>query len=127
MKEKDIKFEDKIQELEKITKELESDELTLDDSIENANDEYDEITSKRGIYEYVLSGNEKCLSIRAFKDKEKRKVYERQKGICPKCKRHFDIDEMQVDHIKPWNKGGKTNSDNCQVLCKKHNRSKSDI
>ena len=34
MKEKDIKFEDKIQELEKITKELESDELTLDDSIE---------------------------------------------------------------------------------------------
>ena len=34
MKEKDIKFEGKIQELEKITKELESDELTLDDSIE---------------------------------------------------------------------------------------------
>ena len=34
MKEKDIKFEDKIQELEKITNELESDELTLDDSIE---------------------------------------------------------------------------------------------
>ena len=34
MKEKDIKFEDKILELEKITKELESDELTLDDSIE---------------------------------------------------------------------------------------------
>ncbi len=34
MKEKNINFEDKIQELEKITKELESDELTLDDSIE---------------------------------------------------------------------------------------------
>ena len=34
MKEKNINFEDKIQELEKITKELESDEITLDDSIE---------------------------------------------------------------------------------------------
>ena len=34
MKDKNIKFEDKILELEKITKELESDELTLDDSIE---------------------------------------------------------------------------------------------
>ena len=34
MKEKNINFEDKIQELEKITKELESDEVTLDDSIE---------------------------------------------------------------------------------------------
>ena len=33
MDKKDVKFEDKIQELEKITKELESDELTLDDSI----------------------------------------------------------------------------------------------
>ena len=33
MDKKDIKFEDKIQELENITKELESDEISLDDSI----------------------------------------------------------------------------------------------
>ncbi|MBQ8251335.1 MAG: DUF262 domain-containing protein [Alphaproteobacteria bacterium] len=89
-------------------------------------DEYDEITSKKGIYEYVLSGNERCLSIRAFKDGEKRKVYERQKGICPKCKKHFEINEMEADHITPWSKGGHTTIDNCQMLCKNCNRYKSD-
>ena len=33
MDKKDVKFEDKIQELENITKELEGEELTLDESI----------------------------------------------------------------------------------------------
>ena len=90
-------------------------------------DEYGEITSKKGIYEYVLSGNERCLSIRAFKDNEKRMVYERQKGICPKCKKHCEIEEMEADHITPWSKGGHTTVDNCQMLCKNCNRLKSDI
>ena len=90
-------------------------------------DEYDEITSKKGIYEYVLGGNEKCLNIREFKDKEKGKVYERQKGICSKCKKHFEINEMEADHITPWSKGGHTTIENCQMLCKNCNRTKSDI
>lgn len=90
-------------------------------------DEYDEITSKKGIYEYVLSGDERSLNIRAFKDNEKRKVYERQGGICPKCGKHFDITEMEADHITPWSKGGHTTIDNCQMLCIDCNRIKSDI
>lgn len=90
-------------------------------------DEYDEITSKKGIYEYVLSGDEKYLSIRAFKDNEKRKVYERQKGICAKCGNHFKLDEMEADHITPWSRGGHTTIENCQMLCKNCNRTKSNI
>ena len=90
-------------------------------------DEYDEITSKKGIYEYLLSGNERSLNIRTFKDNEKRKAYERQGGVCPKCGKHFDITEMQADHIIPWSKGGHTTIDNCQMLCADCNRMKSNI
>lgn len=88
-------------------------------------DEYEEITSKKGIYEYVLSGDDRFLSIRAFRDSEKRTVYERQKGICPKCGKHFDIKDMEADHITPYSKGGHTTIDNCQMLCRDCNRRKS--
>ena len=90
-------------------------------------DEYEEITSKKGIYEYVLSGDERVLSIRAFKDSEKRTVYERQNGICKKCKKPFDITEMEADHITPYSKGGHTTIDNCQMLCRDCNRRKSAV
>lgn len=89
--------------------------------------EDDDVTKHSGIYEYLLGGNEKHLSIRAFKTKEARTAYERQKGICPKCKKHFEIENMQADHITPWSKGGKTNAENCQMLCVDCNRKKSDI
>jgi 5-methylcytosine-specific restriction endonuclease McrA len=32
---------------------------------------------------------------------------------------------MEADHITPWSKGGKTVSDNCQMLCLSCNRIKS--
>ncbi len=83
------------------------------------------MTKKSGIYEYVLTGNEKYLNIRTFTDKQKREAYERQKGICVKCKKHFEIEEMEADHIKPWSKGGKTTAENCQMLCEDDNRTKS--
>ncbi|MFA5144546.1 MAG: DUF262 domain-containing protein [Candidatus Omnitrophota bacterium] len=85
----------------------------------------DEVTSKTGIYPYVLTRNEKFLNIRAFTDKQKREAYERQKGKCVKCKKHFEIEEMEADHIKPWHEGGKTVAKNCQMLCKQDNRTKS--
>ena len=88
-------------------------------------DEYEEITSKKGIYEYVLSGDDRFLSIRAFRDSEKRTVYERQNGICPKCGKHFDIKDMEADHITPYSKGGHTTIENCQMLCRDCNRRKS--
>lgn len=91
----------------------------------------DDVTARKGIYEYLLSGNEKYLSIRAFTDNQKRKAYERQNGICPHCVRdnfqntHHELEDMEADHITPWCEGGKTSDENCQMLCKYHNRVKS--
>jgi len=90
----------------------------------------EDVTKKPGIYPYVLTGQEKNLSIRAFTDKMKREAYERQKGICPLCKgenkkKKWDIEEMEADHINPWHEGGKTTAENCQMLCKQDNRTKS--
>lgn len=87
----------------------------------------DDVTRKKGIYYYVLDGKEKHLSIRAFPDGNKREAYERQKGICPVCKKQFPIEEMHADHVTPWSKGGKTTADNCQMLCAEDNRLKSAI
>ncbi|SRR5258708_3726759 len=85
----------------------------------------EDVTKKSGIYPYTLTRQEKYLSIRAFTDKMKREAYERQKGICAKCGKHFEIEEMEADHINPWYEGGKTIAENCQILCKQDNRTKS--
>lgn len=87
----------------------------------------EDVTNKKGVYEYVFTRKEKFLSIRAFTDNQKREAYEKQKGICPLCKKNFEISEMEADHITPWIEGGKTTSDNCQMLCKYDNRRKSSI
>jgi hypothetical protein len=85
----------------------------------------DEVQSVKGIYEYLLTGNEKTLNLRTFDDKMKRKVYQQQGGVCPDCNKTFDISQMEADHIVPWHKGGKTVFENCQVRCLPCNRSKS--
>ena len=85
----------------------------------------EDVTKKSGIYEYVLTRNEKYLNIRSFTDNQKREAYEKQKGICVKCSEHFEIEEMEADHITPWHEGGKTVAENCQMLCKQDNRTKS--
>ena len=87
----------------------------------------EDISNQKGIYEYLLDGQERHLNIRAFSPKMARTAYERQKGICPKCGKHFEIEEMQADHITPWSKGGKTSPENCQMLCADCNRRKSDM
>jgi hypothetical protein len=85
----------------------------------------DDVTNKKGVYSFVLTHNEKYLNIRAFTESQKRAAYERQKGICANCKKHFEFQEMEADHITPWHLGGKTNEENCQMLCKDCNRRKS--
>jgi len=87
----------------------------------------EDVTNKKGIYTYVLTKEERNLSIRAFSDNQKRESFERQNGVCPKCKKTFEITEMEADHITPWSKGGRTNSENCQMLCKDDNRRKSGV
>ena len=84
----------------------------------------EDVTKNSGIYAYLLTGEEKHLNIRGFSNKQKIEAYERQGGICPICGEQFSIDEMEGDHITPWCEGGKTNAENCQMLCKKCNRTK---
>jgi hypothetical protein len=109
------KFNGEMFDTEKLEQEIQA--LMLDD----------DVTKKKGIYQYVLTRNEKYLSIRTFTESQKRATYEKQKGICKKCGKHFKIKEMQADHITPWSKGGKTIPKNCQMLCCDCNRKKSNI
>lgn len=85
----------------------------------------DDVSKKSGIYPFILTRKEKYLSIRSFTDAVKQKVFELQKGICVTCKEHFELIEMEADHITPWHEGGKTNEENCQMLCRECNRRKS--
>lgn len=98
----------------------------------------DEVETVKGIYEYIITGEEKYLSLRQFDDKIKRRVYEAQNHKCPYCDQRigghtyaqgiteYDYKEMEGDHIVPWSQGGKTEETNCQMLCKWHNSHKSD-
>ena len=104
-------------------------------------DEY--VTNKKGIFEYVLGGcrDTRLLNIRLFDKHTIKTVYERQtkeakaKGVsnCPMCamssndsvrKHIYHLSEMDADHVSAWSKGGSTSIDNCQMLCKTHNRAK---
>ncbi|MEG0693624.1 MAG: DUF262 domain-containing protein [Oscillospiraceae bacterium] len=96
----------------------------------------------RNIYEYVLGGeiDKKLLDIRIFEESTKKAAYNRQtdeankKGIsnCPLCAlgdnsnkiRIYKMSEMDADHVAAWSKGGITSIENCEMLCKTHNRSK---
>lgn len=84
----------------------------------------EDVSRKAGVYEYLLTGKEKALSIRAFDKRDARAAYERQKGICPICGEHFEYEEMHADHIVPWSRGGHTTPDNCQMLCRDCNLKK---
>lgn len=103
----------------------------------------DEAIGKRAnIYEYVLGGEENpvLLEVRLFEESTKKIVYNRQteyaraNGIsnCPLCAlgndsnrtRIYNQKEMDADHVTAWSRGGSTTIENCQMLCKTHNRAK---
>ena len=107
-------FKDTLLDTDKLEKEIS--ELMRDDSV----------TKKSGIYTYVLTREEKYLNIRTFTDNQKREAYEEQEGVCVTCGDHFEIEEMEGDHITPWSQGGQTVAENCQMLCVTCNRTKSD-
>jgi hypothetical protein len=100
------------------------------------------VKDKRGIFAYVLDGetNTKLLNVRVFDESTKRVVYSTQttranaEGIsnCPLCAIGHDANkskiwqpaDMDADHVAAWSKGGATTMENCQMLCKTHNRAK---
>lgn len=101
------------------------------------------VTDKKGIFEYLLGGEKdtKLLNIRIFDKTTIHTVYEKQtaeakaKGVsnCPYCAmsnddrlrtRIYKLNEMDADHVTAWSNNGATSIENCQMLCKTHNRSK---
>ena len=100
------------------------------------------VKNHKGIFEYILGGSTdtNLLDVRVFDDATKQTFYNSQteeaktqnKSNCPLCAMGHDanknkiwsLKEMDADHVTAWSKGGKTTADNCQMLCKTHNRSK---
>jgi hypothetical protein len=100
------------------------------------------IKNRKGIWEFVLGGelDAKLLEVRVFDEPTKKSVYTIQTSVaqskevsnCPLCalgndanmSRIWKLDEMDADHVAAWSKGGATTTDNCQMLCKTHNRAK---
>jgi len=105
-------------------------------------DESVESMDRKGIFEYVLGGEQhpELLHIRVFNKKQIKEVYAKQtakakrKGVsnCPLCaighdsraRQIYELSDMDADHVTAWSKGGATSIANCQMLCKTHNRAK---
>ncbi len=100
------------------------------------------VTSRKGVYEYLLSRKAKpeLLVVRIFDEKTKQAAYSAQTqeatrlGLsnCPICAsasnanqtRMYKLTEMEADHVTAWSKGGHSGLDNCEMLCVTHNRAK---
>lgn len=100
------------------------------------------VKNRKGVFEFILGNmeNTKLLDIRVFDEATKKSVYGKQTKIakdksvsnCPLCavgnnankNRIYKISEMDADHVTAWSKGGKTDIENCEMLCKTHNRAK---
>ena len=100
------------------------------------------VKNRKGVFEYILGGSidTKLLQVRVFDEATKKSVYAKQtkvaeeKGIsnCPLCAignntnktKIWKLKEMDADHVTAWSKGGATEKENCEMLCKTHNRAK---
>ena len=76
-----------------------------------------DISRNNGVYEYLITGNERAVSMRAFPESDKLIMFERQNHKCAMCGKEKEYSEMHGDHIIPWSKGGRTTLDNGQMLC----------
>jgi len=100
------------------------------------------VKNRKGIWEFLLGGSTdtRLLEVRVFDEPTKKSSYARQtkaaqeSGVsnCPLCalgaggtkSKIWRLDEMDADHIEAWSKGGASSPENCQMLCKTHNRAK---
>jgi site-specific DNA-methyltransferase (adenine-specific) len=56
----------------------------------------------------------------------KERLYKEQNCLCNACGKHFDIWNLEIDHIIPKSKGGGDYYENYQLLCGACNRIKGD-
>lgn len=70
------------------------------------------------IVEYCITQDKSLLKHRAFSETQRTALYNRQKGICPDCNKHYIKSEMHAHHITPWYNGGLTELNNGVMLCK---------
>jgi hypothetical protein len=94
------------------------------------------VKNRKGIFEYILGGSVDTKLLDATKKSvcSKQTAEAETKGIsnCSLCAIGHDANkskiwklaEMDADHVTAWSKGGATDSKNCQMLCKTHNRAK---
>ncbi len=100
------------------------------------------VKNRKGVFEYILGGltDTKLLQVRVFDEATKKSTYAIQtteaekKGVsnCSFCAIGHDANktkiwklaEMDADHVTAWSKGGATETKNCEMLCKSHNRAK---
>jgi hypothetical protein len=69
---------------------------------------------------------------RAFSEAERIRIYRRDEGLCQIClaeekpeeEARVSWSEYDADHVVPHAKGGRTDLENAQVLCRYHNRQK---
>ena len=61
--------------------------------------------------------------VREYLD-EKQLLYGKQEGRCTGCRVHFELRNMEVDHVIPRVKGGPNHISNYQLLCGSCNRRK---
>lgn len=100
------------------------------------------VKNRKGIFEYILGGlvDTKLLDVRVFEEATKKSVYakhtedSKKAGIsnCAHCAighdanktKIWNLADMDADHVAAWSNGGATDANNCQMLCKTHNRAK---
>ncbi len=59
-------------------------------------------------------------------DANRKKIYGEQEGHCNGCRTHFELRNLEVDHIIARNDGGTDHIENLQLLCGNCNRIKGD-
>lgn len=90
---------------------------------------------RQAFFEYLQENDIEFETIddrRSFNEAERIKIYRRDNGLCQMCleegkpenEAEVSWEAYEADHVIPHVKGGETDIENAQVLCKYHNRSK---
>ena len=86
------------------------------DLIDRVNDKYGTWFNDRGIWDAICRVERGRVS-----NKMRFSIYKRDGYRCQHCGRSGRFVDLEIDHIIPIAKGGKSTYDNLQTLCKRCN------